>query len=342
MKKSIFTLLALLFTAANAQNISQKHISKIAFGSCNGQNNPQLIWNEIIKDKPELFIFLGDNIYGDTKDMSLLKQKYDLLGSKEGYRKLKENTKVIATWDDHDYGVNDGGKEYSKKEESKKIFLDFFDESQNSERRSRPGIYTSYYYEQNGKKLQIIVLDTRTFRDKLRLARIPNSCKGEYAKCLSKRKTMLGDAQWAWLEEELKKSADLRLIASSTQFLVDFNGWEAWINMPHERERFLKLIERTKANGVFFISGDVHYSEYSKWKRDSLYPIYDFTSSGLTHGHSCAGGNKHRIYEPFMKANYGLITINWDADKPSFTSEIKDESGKTQIAHSVLFSEIKF
>jgi hypothetical protein len=75
--------------------------------------------------------------------------------------------RYIATWDDHDYGVNDGGKEYPKKEESKKIFLDFFKEPDTSSRWKHKGIYTSYYYGEAGKKLQVIVLDCRTFRDRL-------------------------------------------------------------------------------------------------------------------------------------------------------------------------------
>ena len=38
---------------------------RIAFGSCCDQDKPQPIWDAIIETQPELFIFLGDNIYGD-------------------------------------------------------------------------------------------------------------------------------------------------------------------------------------------------------------------------------------------------------------------------------------
>ena len=43
----------------------------------------------------------------------------------------------------------------------------------------------------------------------------------------------------------------------------------------------IKLIKKTKENGIFFITGDVHYSELSKLNT-YFYPIYDFTSSGLS------------------------------------------------------------
>lgn len=263
-----------------------KLISRIGFGSCNSQDKPQLIWDTILKQKPECFILLGDNIYGDTRDMIVLQKKYDQFGNKPPYQRFKRQVPIIATWDDHDFGENDGGKEYPMKKESKEIFLKFFNEPKESERRLHEGIYTSYMLEQDGKRLQIILPDLRTFRDSLCKGGADEDCYGEYIPCTDPAKTMLGEEQWKWLERELRKPADLRIIGSSTQFLVDFNGWEAWANLPFERERLLKLIAETKANGVVFISGDLHYAEMSRLQRTDLglYPIYDLTSSGLTHG----------------------------------------------------------
>ena len=340
MRKILLQLTSLVYCLNCFSQSSETLPSRIAFGSCASQDNPQIIWETIIAQKPELFVFLGDNIYGDTEDMTLLQNKYNKLGRKPGYQLLQQNTPVIATWDDHDYGINDGGKEYPKKEESKQIFLDFFKEPANSERRKREGIYTSYQYEKSGKRLQIIVLDLRTFRDKICLKGKDEDCFGEYEKCTDTTKSMLGVQQWKWLEQELSKPADLRIIVSSTQFLVDFNGWEAWINLPHERERFLRLIQKTKANGVVFVSGDLHYAELSKLKRPNSYPIYDLTTSGLTHGHSCAGENVNRIYGAYMQANFGLFTIDWS--KNTLLMEIKNEKGETKIQHTLPFSELKF
>lgn len=339
-----FTLLLYLFVtaAATAQPAltTNKLISRIGFGSCNSQDKPQLIWDTILKQKPECFILLGDNIYGDTRNMATLQQKYAQFGAKPPYQRFKQQCPIIATWDDHDYGENDGGKEYPFKKESKEIFLNFFNEPKDSERRKHEGIYTSYMLEENGKRLQIILPDLRTFRDSLCRGGVDEDCYGEYIPCTDPAKAMLGEAQWKWLEGELRKPADLRIIGSSTQFLVDFNGWEAWANLPYERERFLKLIADTKANGVVFISGDLHYAEMSRLQRTDigLYPIYDLTSSGLTHGHSCAGENKNRIHGAYMKPNFGMLTIDWPLKK--LMLEIKDERGETKISHTIPFGEI--
>lgn len=339
MKHFIFLVFITSTALVFSQTISDQTLTKIAFGSCARQDKPEEIFFRIAEQQPQLFIFLGDNIYGDTDDMSVLQSKYNQLASKPGYQKLLATTPVIATWDDHDFGRDDCGKEYPKKEESKKIFLDFFKEPVNSERRNHEGIYTSYIYGEAGKRVQVIMLDCRTFRDSLCFKKHPQIW-GEYTECTDTSKTMLGAAQWKWLEGELKKPADIRIIGSSTMFLVDYNGWEAWKNMPHERNRMFELVRKTKANGVFFISGDVHHGEFSKSKMDNLYPIYDFTSSGLTHSVWFANKNKNRIGTAFTHLNFGVINFNWSNNSMLF--EIKNKNGKTVRKQNILLSDIKF
>ena len=94
-------------------------ISRIAFGSCSTQDEPQGILRTVLEWKPELFIYMGDNIYGDTRDMRVLQQRYDTLGRRPEFQQLRAAVPLIATWDDHDYGENDAGREYPLKKESK-------------------------------------------------------------------------------------------------------------------------------------------------------------------------------------------------------------------------------
>ncbi len=322
--------------------------TKIAFGSCSWEGHPLPIFDKIRQHGPNLFIFLGDNIYGDTENMDTLRAKYKRLGSKESYIKLKNQVPIIATWDDHDYGWNDIGKSYPHKEESKEIFLDFFEEPESSSRRQHKGIYHSYMYEYSGNKLQIILLDGRTFRDDLK------PYEGEfdhderfsfyhkdYAPHATSTPTLLGEEQWNWLEKELKVPADIRIIGSGTQFGIEWNGYEAWANFPHERKRMLDLIKKTKANGVLFISGDVHYSELSKLETD-FYPIYDFTSSGLSSTWKFATPNKNRIEGPVMDNHFGLITIFWEPDNTTIKMETWDISDNQRIEYTFPLKSIQF
>lgn len=339
MRSVLLSVLSFFCLVTYAQVTSPQTLTKIAFGSCNDQRKDMKVFYKIADEHPQLFVFLGDNIYGDTEDMQVLQAKYDTLASRPPYQKLLQQAPVIATWDDHDFGVNDGGKEYPKKEESKKIFLDFFKEPAASERRTREGLYASYMYGEAGKRVQVILLDCRTFRDSLQFKKHPQIW-GEYERCGDTLKNMLGTAQWKWLEGELQKPADVRLIGSSTMFLVDYNGWEAWANFTCESERMLALIKKTKANGVVFLSGDIHHGEISKRKVEGQYPIYDFTSSGLTHYVWFANKNKYRVGTAYCHINYGMLNFDWD--KRSLLFELKNKKGKTVRQQAVNLDELKF
>jgi alkaline phosphatase D len=339
----------LLFIVQNLQAQNKlPSVTKIAFGSCAHENDPQPILDLAANQKPDLFIYLGDNIYGDTKDMNVLKAKYAKLAAKQEFQNLKKSTRILATWDDHDFGWNDSGKWYPFKNESKEIFLNFFYEPKDSERRKHEGIYTSYQFESNGKKIQIILLDNRTFRSDLRLYRGELSHEPKYFYPLDyyphqiEDSTLLGETQWNWLENELRKPADIRIIGSGSQFSISYNGYEAWANFPHEQKRFLELIKKTKANGVFFISGDVHYAEVSKLEIDGLYPIYDCTSSGITSTWHFATPNDNRIEGPVMENHYGLLTINCEKKDPEIKMEIIDVKQNQRIEHTIMLSQISF
>ena len=255
---------------------------------------------------------------------------------------------ILATWDDHDYGWNDIGRFYPYKDQSKEIFLDFFEEPQTSSRRSHRGIYHSQLYDYGGNKLQVILLDERTFRDDLK----PYSgefddderydfYQKDYSPHSNAKPTILGETQWSWLEEELRMSADVRIICSGTQFGIEWNGYEAWANFPYERMRMLELIKMTRANGVIFISGDVHYSEISRLETD-FYPIFDFTSSGLSSKWKFSTPNKNRVEGPVMDNHFGLITIYWKDQNTEIKMETWDINDNQRIEYTIPLKSIGF
>lgn len=323
-------------------------VTKIAFGSCGWQDEQQPILALAAEQKPDAFIFLGDNIYGDTDDMDTLQAKYNRWGAMAEFKRLDSATKIFATWDDHDFGRNDAGKWYPYKKESKEIFLKFFKEPAESDRRKHEGIYHTEYISSGDKTIQVILLDVRTFRNDLLLydtsAKLPRESyfyKPDYIPHVSTDSTLLGTEQWQWLETELAKPADLRLICSGSQFSIEYNGYEAWANFPHEQKRMLELIKKTKANGVIFLTGDVHYAEISKLEESGVYPIYDVTASGITSTWDFATLNKNRIEGPVMDNHFGLLTIEWQED-PVIRMEIIDKYRNSRIEYTIKGSEIRF
>lgn len=318
-------------------------ISRIAFGSCQTQDEPLPILNTVVQWQPELFVYLGDNIYGDTDDMQVLQSKYAKMNAKPEFQHLRSHVPTVATWDDHDYGANDAGKEYPFREQSKQIFLDFWNEPQESTRRQRPGIYTDYWFKDSTRQrsLHLIVLDTRTFRDPPLKNPLP-SWKNDYLPDTDPQKSILGEDQWRWLEERLKEPADIRLIASSIQFSHEYNGWESWTNFPGQLQKMVQLIKSTKAGGVIFISGDVHWGELSVLRASGCYPLYDATASGLNRDWAVIEPNKNRVGEACADFHFGMIEVNWDAVPVTIQFRVHDMTGRARVRHTVKLTDLQF
>jgi len=302
----------------------------IAFGSCNNQHLTNVLWPEIEKNHPNVWIWGGDNIYADTEDMDFLSKNYQQQLTNPSYADFIADKTVLGVWDDHDYGMNDGGVDYSEKRASQQLFLDFLGVPTEDERRIREGTYHARNFELGGEQLQVILLDTRYFRTDLSP---DNQSNKRYTPNKYGEGTMLGAAQWTWLEETLKRSeASFTIIVSSIQFLSNQHGFESWGNMPHEVDRLEKLLVSTQQKRVILLSGDRHISEISAKKVEGLKePLIDFTASGLTHTYEdfTQELNPYRISEVVTRKNFGLL--NFDLEKKQVLLEIRGENNQQYL-----------
>jgi alkaline phosphatase D len=315
---------------------SSKVVSRVHFGSCIKQQNPAPIFKTILAEKPELFLFVGDNIYADTTDMNVMRQKYTALRNLPGFTDLMNGCRVLATWDDHDYGVNDGGNEYDLRNRAQQVFVDFWKDPLDSPRRQRPGVYEAHKFGPSGKKLQIVLLDTRYFRGPLKKG-AERRVGGPYIPTDDKTVPMLGDEQWKWLDKQLRQPADFRIIVTSIQCIAEDAGQETWTNLPHERQRFLKLLSETGAKNVLLLSGDRHWSELSMTNEPG-FPLYELTSSSLNqvHPRGTPTDNKFRhLPKTYHLPNYGEIDIDWK--KKRLNMKIVDDQGKSQFEKTIGF-----
>ncbi len=326
-------------------------ITTIGFGSCARQERPQPIWDTINAAHCDAFVLCGDNIYGDSPDPVVLREKYALLAAMPGFAKLRQTTPLFATWDDHDYGINDGGAGFPGAAAAQKEFCDFFQEPATSPRRTTPGVYDCATLGPDGKRVQLILLDTRMFRSPLKKAptnpkvNIPNTDPDT---------TVLGEEQWAWFARRLREPAEIRVVISSIQLIANEHGSEKWANFPKERARFLDLLRRTQAKGVAVISGDRHMAELSALTPadGAPYPLYDLTTSGLNQPvekeseHKAKNPpkpqpNRYRLHErPYTGSNFGLMRIKWDAPHPSLRLEVCGLAGEVVLSREIPFSEI--
>lgn len=321
---------------------SAKVVSKILFGSCANQNRQIPIFETMAAQQPELLIFLGDNIYADTTDMELMRKEYAKLKARPRFQRLLQSCPVLATWDDHDYGANDAGAEFPQRVAAEKIFLDFWGEPLDSPRRQRPGVYESRIFGPPGKRVQVILLDTRYFRGPLKKG--VRRVGGPYYPNTEPDITVLGDAQWQWLNVQLQQPAEIRLLASSIQCVSQASGQETWSNFPHERQRLFDLIAECEAEGVLIISGDRHWAELSLAEQTRSYPIYDLTSSSFNqiHPRGTPTENRFRAHATtYHRENFGAIHIDWEQKDPEIRLQVLDLQGKARIEKMIRLSALR-
>tara|TARA_B100001027_G_scaffold103266_1_gene71045 strand:- start:932 stop:1888 length:957 start_codon:yes stop_codon:yes gene_type:complete len=282
-----------------AINIVNADSVKFGLGSCLDQDYPQPIWNSIEKEELDYFIFLGDNVYGDSPFGNLRKMKRAYDKQKKVLPNFLNDLEVYAIWDDHDYGLNDGGSDYKNKIDAEKLFLDFWEISQNDPRHKREGIYFSTEKIFFDKKFKLIFLDTRFFRSKL------SGEKGGYIGNTNDNATILGKNQWQWLEHELNTEFDFLIIFSSIQIIPMDHPYEKWSNFPNERSKLLGVLNKFRDKTILF-SGDRHRSGI--YKKDG---IFEITASSLNKPGSLFNEtDKFLIGETYPEANYALFEIS--------------------------------
>ncbi len=315
----VFLLIGQLFS----KELRESHVivKKITFGSCNKESKNQDYWQIISKQESDLWIWLGDNIYGDSHKRQVLENKYSKQFNNIFYKNFREKHPIIGIWDDHDYGKNNAHKEFEIKDESQIEFLKFFEEPKGSIRYRREGIYHSYVLGEKSQKIKFLMLDVRYHADE----------PGETS-------DILGEKQWAWFEEEIKDtSIKLWVIASGLQVLPMDHKYEKWANYPSSRNRLLKTLQKDHLKNVLILSGDRHHHEISKYIREGQNDLIEVTSSGLTHSSGFLKYEKNRYREGQLYAGkgYGLLKFNWHEGKEEVDISVNSFDEKAQL-HTVM------
>lgn len=318
-------------------------LTRIAFGSCMEETLPVPALRGVLATQPDLFLAMGDNLYGDdpAEDPALpiLTKAYRDLATNADFVALNRSVPILATWDDHDFGANDAGNLYGGKTRAEALFDGFWGDSALGQ--DRPGVYGARIFGPEGQRVQILMLDTRTFRSPLKETdQLGAKGKERYLPDEDARKTMLGEVQWAWLAEQLKQPADLRLIVSSVQVLADGHGYEAWHTLPLERAHLFNAIKTSHAKGVVILSGDRHMAALYRQSGLVDYPLVELTASALNRSMRATNDemSRQQIGPAYALNNSGLLQIDW-AGK-SLRLSIRNEEGAEVQGLSVPFAQI--
>ncbi len=380
---ALLTFGAACSLAYDAPPEPERLLSRIAFGSCNSPLELTPVWESIGHRRPDAWIWLGDTVYADSPTpegptpaararvaLDRLPQLYARQLALPAYATLRQRARILGTWDDHDYGMNDLGADWIGREEAQRHFLDFYGEPAGSPRRQRPGIYSSYRFGPPGRVVQVILLDTRYFRSPLRRGEFREADwvdgrRGPYVPSEDPNATVLGAAQWAWLEEVLRQPAELRLLVSSIQVIPDDHRFEKWGNFPHERRRLLRLLANAGNGGAIILSGDRHAGELSQLdparepagrELDPGFPLLELTSSALTRSSPTTFSaqlgavtpkamtfrnelNRHRLGSLLPYNHFGLITIDWENGSVALALHL--DHGEEVLRHRIALTALR-
>jgi alkaline phosphatase D len=306
-----FLNVILAMAAKSDDWVSNRPLSRIAFGSCLSPDQPQPIWDSVVAVQPEIFLFLDETMDINSTNLTDQASACAKLVAQPGYQELLKTCWVWATWNRQDSDSS--------------------------------GLYDARVFGPPGKQVQIIRLDTRAFRGPLTRREKPLPGEGPWTTNLNKSAFLLGANQWTWFRRMLRVPAQLRLILSNIQVIAEDHQGEKWMNFPHERKLLFDMISDTEADGVLFISGNRRHAELSMIGEGAPYPLYDLTSSPLNmrREEPIVEINRHGISEACRDNNFGWIMIDWDAPDPMITLEIRDEKGAARIQHKLSLSALQ-
>lgn len=320
---------------------------KFAMGSGNWTYDPQFedsikyadwkcdIYEEIYKKNPDFMLWLGDNVYYRPEDWNTrtgMIYRNAFVRSKKSLQPLLANTHHYAIWDDHDYGPNNSNGAFWNKETARDVFQLFFP-NPTFGFDDFGGITTSFEWAD----VHFFLLDNRW-------ERTPNERKtGE--------REILGEKQVQWLVDNLKRSlATFKVVVVGGQFLNQDAVFENHSAYPEERQKIIDLIDIERIEGVVFITGDRHYTELTKIKRDRTLnshklPLIDFTVSPLCSGVASSGSglNIHQVDgTEVLERNFGVIEVSGTRKDRVMKFIVYDEFGELIWEREININELKY
>lgn len=304
-------------------------IDRIAVLGCLKQNQPTPALAKCLASKPDLCLWIGDNVYADTETSpEFIEECYATLAAKPEFQNLRAAVPWVATWDDHDFGLNDAGGGYRFKRDSRNLFREFWRLTEEIP-ADRDGVYYAKTFATHGKTLQIVLLDPRFNRDDPG----PNA-------------DTLGDRQWEWLSEVLQEPADLRLVVSGYQVLLDAGtGSETWAEFPAARRRLFDLIRTTAAEHVVFLTGDQHYGEVCRLPDALGYDAVELQFSGVNQIEAPEFNSARVSPVSRSRHSFALLDIQWHRtahDMPHLLFHVVDaESSRDEVTYRVNFAELE-
>jgi alkaline phosphatase D len=288
-------------------------VLRVDVGSC-FKDDDEPAFGPIRADDPDLFLFLGDNHYGNTSDLGAMRQFYRWAHSRPNRAELLAEASILGIWDDHDFVGNDT----DGSEEGRDTALRAFSEYWANSSLGAEGIAGTFHAETWGD-VDLFFVDVRYWRG------IDES--------------LPGDAQEAWLLDRIAAStATFKLIGSGSQYSVE-GGSDSWADYPEARTRFLDAVSAVP--GVVLLSGDIHRSEVAILADPTPYPLYELTASATGREPGDCRDNDELLACFDDTSSYVRLDIDTTVADPTLGVTIADVEGTPVWETTIFRSELE-
>ncbi len=303
---------------------------RIAAGSCaylndNKYDRPgrpygggEAIFDTIAATSPDLMLWLGDNIYLRDPEWTSregISRRYRYYRSHPTLQKLWQAAPHVAIWDDHDFGPDDSDASFVNRQWTLEMFRRYWPLPYATPADGLYGMVTQ-------GDVDVFLLDDRSYR-------YPNRWPE------GSEKAMYGGTQMQWLKAALLYSqAPFKIIAGGSQFWNKVSRAECWARFPAEQQSLRRWLDEQRIRGVFFLSGDRHFSQMLRVERPGLFPIHEITTSPLTAGVVTDPGAAERNNPELVPGtmyhgrNFAMITVSGPRTQRALAVEIRDTNGE--------------
>jgi alkaline phosphatase D len=279
------------------KTLPQDDVARVRAASISCANYPAGYFNVYRcianRDDLDVVVHLGDYVYefangvygdgsgsgrvpmppGEASTLADYRQRYASYRSDVDLQAVHQRHPFIAVWDDHEI-ANDwwrgGAPGHAERHGAwdvrmaagQRAYLEWM-----PVREAAPGAFHLYRSFRFGRLIDLLMLDTRTFRDKQAAPR-------DTATLADPARTLMGTAQEDWFFAGMRRSqregTAWRVVGQQTMFSslvppgVTVQNTDVWDGYPAARGRVLDLLEKDKLSNVAILTGDIH----SSWALD--------------------------------------------------------------------------
>ena len=294
---------------------------RVAFGACVGRRavHAAAAFGEMAARRNfDLLLMLGDNHYGDTTDPAKLRDYYHMMRTVDGFTRLIREVPTYAVWDDHDYGPNNSDGTQPGKEDSLRVFGQWWANPSAGE----PGNPGCYFRFQRGD-VEFFMLDVRYYRT-------PNDVPD------GPTKTMLGARQLAWLLDGLAgSSAPFKIVAGGSEWQT-LTQPDCWSSFARERQQIFDSITSRGIEGVVLLSGDRHFTAGYQVQGRHL----EFTSGPIGSGNITLKPNPERFTGADEGKLWTVLELDTADRPPRLTYEIWQAGGGLLERRELTYAQV--